>query len=450
MIEAKKQGQEHDCAQIAALVAGLMTGEVPDYQMAAWLMAVRWRGLSRREAADLTDVLVKSGRTIDLLRAGLEPPFVDKHSTGGVGDKLSLVVVPLLMAAGATVVKLSGAGLGHTGGTVDKLASIPGFRVDLGIDEIVQIARATGGCLASQTADLVPADGLIYALRDATATVDSLPLIAASIMSKKLAAGAGTIVLDVKVGKGALLPRVEQGKELAALLVELAAGAGRQAVALLTAMDEPLGRTVGNAIEVNEALEVLRGGGPEDVRRLSLALAAEAMAAAVLVPSSGRALEVARRLLSSGQALERLLRLVKAQGGEPATLERGEGLRLAAQSAEVAAEADGDLVAVDARLVGQAAVALGAGRSRKGQTLDSGAGIRLLVQSGQRIERGQPLAVVYATGEARLAAGIELLRKAFVLSDDPSPAGQAAKPSGTVLQVIRAPQGPPKRDEVRP
>ena len=296
MIEAKKQGQEHEHAQIAALVAGLMNGEVPDYQMAAWLMAVRWRGLSRREAADLTEVLVNSGRTLDLLQAGLAPPFVDKHSTGGVGDKLSLIVVPLLMAAGATVVKLSGAGLGHTGGTIDKLASIPGFRVDLGLDEIVETARATGGCLAAQTADLVPADGIIYALRDATATVDSLPLIAASIMAKKLAAGAGTIVLDVKAGKGAFLPELEQAKELAALLVRLATAAGRQAVALLTAMDEPLGRAVGNAIEVNEALEVLRGGGPEDVRSLSLALAAEAMAAAALAPSTDRALETARQL----------------------------------------------------------------------------------------------------------------------------------------------------------
>ncbi len=446
MIEAKKQGGAHRPDELAGFVRGYCAGEVPDYQMAAWLMAVRWRGLNGDETASLTRAMAASGERLDLAAAGLPEPYVDKHSTGGVGDKLSLIVVPVVIAAGATVVKLSGPGLGHTGGTVDKLEAIPGFRAHLPTDEMFAVARAAGGCMAAHTSKLVPADGMMYALRDATATVDSLPLIAASIMAKKIACGARALVLDVKAGRGAFMRSPGEALELARLMVEIARSAGVSATALLTSMDQPLGRAIGNALEVNEALDVLAGGGPAEVRGLAVALAAHALVVAGLEQGVEGATASAGRLLASGRAMERFQRLVGAQGGvlPPRVAEGNAGLPAAALAKELAAPRTGTIAAVDAYAAGRASVLLGAGRSRKGERVDPGAGIELLCAAGQPVAAGQPLAVLYASDAGRLEFGLETLRHAFTWAEDAGdvltgPPYAAAQPPGSVLGVVAPP-----------
>lgn len=416
LIETKKRGGEHSPTEVRSLVQAYQRGEVPDYQMAAWLMAVRWRGLSPAETEAMTWAMAGSGETLDL--TGLQQPWVDKHSTGGVGDKLTLIVVPLLVAAGATVIKLSGRGLGHTGGTVDKLESIPGMRLFMDPVDLLACARRAGGCLAGHSASLVPADGLVYALRDATATVDSLPLIAASIMSKKLAAGAQTIVFDVKVGRGGLLGDLGASRELAETMVGIAVRAGRKAVALLTSMDQPLGGAVGNALEVNEAAEVLRGGGPPDVRAVSLALSGAALVAAGLAPSEGAGRELSMRLLDNGAALEAFGRIIAAQGGDVrAALDSG-GLPVGRRARVIAASRTGEIAYVDPLVVGTASVLLGAGRNLKGEGVDPGAGVVLHVRGGENVTAGQPLATAYASDITRLEAGAAHLEQAFRWAGD--------------------------------
>lgn len=425
LIEAKKAGAAHSRAELASLLQAMLSGSLPSYQLAAWLMAVRWRGLDREETVDLTQLIASSGRTLDLRAAGLPEPYLDKHSTGGVGDKLTLVVVPILVACGATVVKLSGRGLGHTGGTVDKLEAIPGLRVDMDLETMLACARAAGGCLASHTADLAPADGPLYAMRDVTATADSLPLIAASVLGKKLAGGAQGLVLDVKAGRGAFMGRLDDAVELARLMVDVAGQAGRRAVALVTAMDQPNGRAVGNAAEVNEAVAVLGGGGPDDLRRLALELAAEALPLGGLASGPGAGAAMAAAALDSGRALEALLRMVRQQGGEREAVERlsrgatvarrrtgaEEGIRgrdgglpLAPLLRRIIAIRGGRLEWVNARVVGQAAVLLGAGRRRQGEAVDPGAAVLLRAAAGERIRRGQVLAELYASDQGRLDA----------------------------------------------
>ncbi|MDP2872398.1 MAG: thymidine phosphorylase [Bacillota bacterium] len=433
LIEHKKRGGEHATADIRALVEGYQAGDVPDYQMAAWLMAVRWRGMSLAETEALTWAMAESGERLDL--SGLPRPWVDKHSTGGVGDKLTLIVVPLLVAAGATVIKLSGRGLGHTGGTVDKLGAIPGLRLFMETAELVECARRAGGCLAGHSSSLVPADGLIYALRDVTATVDSLPLIAASIMSKKLASGAETMVFDVKVGRGGLLRNLEEARALARTMLAIAERAGRRAVALLTAMDQPLGMAVGNALEVNEAVEVLRGGGPRDVRLLSVALAGAALWAAGAADSTAGGESEAAVLLDSGAGLRSFEGIIGAQGGDTAAALQPGGLHLRGPGHKVSAPAAGVIMDIDAHAVGMASVVLGAGRSRKGEDVDPGAGVQLHVRAGERVATGQPLATIYAAGQSRLQAGMERLACAFVLAGDntgPSAAPGAVPAKGAL------------------
>lgn len=439
LIEDKKRGREHPPAEIAWLVREFSAGRIPDYQMTAWLMAVCFQGLTATETEALTHAMAASGETLVL--EGLRRPWLDKHSTGGVGDKLSLVIVPLLAAAGATVVKLSGRGLGHTGGTVDKLDSIPGFVTALSKDEILACARRAGGCLAAHSGSLVPADGKMYALRDVTATVDSIPLIAASIMSKKFASGAETIVLDVKVGEGGFLTRMEDARRLARTMVALAAGAGRRATAALTAMDEPIGLAVGNALEVEEACAVLRGEGPRDVRHLSVALAAEALYSSGLCSSPETGAQKAEGLLRSGAGLRALAEIVAAQGGDPAVVYGGGRLPTGRFSGDLRAAEAGTLARVSALAVGRAAVLLGAGRSRKGDPVDPGAGVVLRVKPGTAVGRDDRLATAYAGRPGRLAEGLSQLEQAFIWEQDPvarvSP--RAAGEREGVLEIIRGP-----------
>ena len=387
---------------------GYVRGEVPDYQAAAWLMAVCWRGMSPRETADLTQIMAASGDTLELSHL---PHTVDKHSTGGVGDKTSLVLAPLLASCGATVAKMSGRGLGHTGGTVDKLESIPGFRATLSEREFLAQAREVGVVISGQSKDLAPADGLLYALRDATATVASLPLIASSIMSKKLASGAQSIVLDVKVGSGAFMKTPDEARELAQAMVDIGARAGRNTRALISSMAEPLGYAVGHALEVQEAVRCLKGEGPEDVEELCLTLAAEVLSASGLERSH----EDVAQMLSDGEAYAKFEVWIAAQGG---LVGRLGGLELASQQHHVKAPQSGYVSKVEALKVGEAVKVLGGGRSKKGDTIDLGVGVMLHAKVGDEVEAGEPLVTVYHNMKG-LEEAVRLLEDAFTFSEEP-------------------------------
>lgn len=424
LINRKKNGGELSPEEIRALVGGYLRKEVPDYQVSAFLMAVCWRGMTEAETLALTRVMVESGEVLDW--SGLGRPTVDKHSTGGVGDKTSLVLVPLMAAAGAAFVKMSGRGLGHTGGTLDKLESIPGFRVELEVEEMRAQVERTGCALVGQSARLVPADGALYALRDVTGTVESVPLIAGSIMSKKLAAGAETIVLDVKWGAGAFMPTLEEARELAAAMVRIGTGAGRRTRAVLSPMQEPLGRAVGNALEVREAVETLRGGGPAELWELTLELGVQLLLLSGL--ASGRE-EATRRLVElrdSGAAAERFAELVRAQGGDPRVVSDPDLLPRAPIVREVSPGAEGArwVAGLDARGVGDAALALGAGRRAKGDPVDPAVGVVLRAKVGDRVAPGEPLAEVHARTEEGWREAEAALRAAYRL--EPSPVARPA------------------------
>ena len=404
LIQKKRGGDEHSAADLDALIGGYTRGEVPDYQIAAWLMAVCFQGMTPQETGDLTLSMARSG---DLLDLSSLPNTVDKHSTGGVGDKTSLVLTPMLSALGLTVAKMSGRGLAHTGGTIDKLESIPGWKGELSDEAFLRQAREVGLALVGQSRNLAPADGLLYALRDVTATVDCLPLIASSIMSKKIASGAQTIVLDVKVGAGAFMKTVPQGEELARAMVEIGRHAGRNVRAVLTDMQAPLGRLAGNSLEVQEAIATLMGEGPDDLRALCIELAVEALTAAGF-PEGAR--ERAEATLRHGAALSKFRAFVAAQGGDPEYIDDPTRLDVAPGRAEVSAEAGGYLSAVDALGVGRAVLVLGGGRERKGDAIDHGVGVELLVKPGEAVTAGQPLLRVYHRGGRGLERALELLR----------------------------------------
>lgn len=383
-IETKRDGRTHSEADLRAFVNGVARGEVPDYQAAAWLMAVHFRGLSDEETAVLTDAMAASGDRLDL--SGLAHT-VDKHSTGGVGDKTTLVLAPLLAACGATVAKVSGRGLGHTGGTIDKLESIPGYRTSLHDDEFLDQAREVGVVVTGQSGEMAPADKVLYALRDATATVASLPLIAASVMSKKLAGGAASIVLDVKVGRGAFMADAEQGRALGATMRAIGRHAGRNVRVVLSGMEQPLGLTVGNALEVREAIAALDGGGPDDLRELVVILAAEVLAASGLDADPKRIAAA----LDDGSARRRFDRWIEAQGGD---LDDPNALALAPDRAEIAAPNDGVLADLDALQVGRAVRLLGGGRTRKDDPVDLGVGVELHAKIGSPVRRGEAVATL--------------------------------------------------------
>jgi pyrimidine-nucleoside phosphorylase len=416
LIQRKRDGEELAADEIAELLLAYGRGEVPDYQMAAFCMAVYFRGLSGAETFALCDAMIRSGETVDLGEA-LGRKVVDKHSTGGVGDKTSIAVAPIVAACGVPFGKMSGRGLGHTGGTLDKLESIPGFRVELALDELIDQVRRVGIAIIGQTADLVPADKQLYALRDVTATVDNVSLIAASIMSKKIAAGADAIVLDVKVGSGAFMKSLDDARELAEAMLELGHRAGREVVCLLTDMDQPLGNAVGNALEIREAIATIRGDGPPDFTELVLTASARLLALSDLGLDEGSARERAESATHDGSALEAYRRWIAAQGGDPDE----SVLATAPVVREVAAPKAGVVSRLDAITVGQAAARLGAGRRTKDDAIDHAVGIVCQAKRGDRVGAGDTLAEIHARDEAAAAAAADELLSAYEL-DETAPA----------------------------
>ena len=401
IIRTKRDGGALTDAQIDWVLAAYVRGEVAEEQMAALAMAICWRGMDRREIARWTGAMIDSGRRVVL--NGLDRPTVDKHSTGGVGDKVTLVLTPLVAACGAAVPQLSGRGLGHTGGTLDKLESIPGWRADLTKDQFEAQLRSVGAVVAAAGPDLAPADARLYALRDVTGTVESVPLIAASIMSKKIAEGTGALVLDVKVGSGAFMKNLADARELAETMVALGTDSGVRTSALLTDMSTPLGLAAGNALEVAEAVEVLAGGGPSDVVELTLVLAR------AMLDLVGLSVDPAAAL-ADGRAMDCWRRMVEAQGGDPDA-----ALPVAAETHEVLAPASGVLAEVDAFAVGLAAWRLGAGRARKEDPVSAGAGVTLRQQRGAAVQAGEVLATLHTDDAPRFDGALEALAGAFTI-----------------------------------
>jgi pyrimidine-nucleoside phosphorylase len=416
-IERTRRGEPLGPEAVETFVQGFTRGDIPDYQTAAWLMAVLWRGLHADDLTALTLAMARSGEMLDL--SWLGRPVVDKHSTGGVGDKTTLVVVPIVAACGVPVAKMSGRGLGHTGGTIDKLASIPGFNPELTVTEFQNVLKWCDLVIAGQSADLAPADGKLYALRDVTGTVPSIPLIASSIMSKKLAIGADAILLDVKVGRGAFMQTLPEAEELARTMVAIGAGAGKRTTAVISDMDRPLGRAIGNVLEVIEAIETLQGGGPPDLRTLALHEAASLLVMTGNVSDEGAGMRLAAEMIASGAAFAKLQQMVEAQGGDPHALDDRSHLPHAPVTLTVSAPEEGYLADCDPLAIARAAMHLGAGRERKGDPIDPAVGIVLDAGLGDRIDQGQPLLTVHArTVAAAYAARADLLA-AYRFSPNP-------------------------------
>ncbi len=413
-IEEKRDGKEHTEADLRTWVEGIATGALPDYQIAAWLMAVYLRGMTARETAILTDAMMRSG---ECLTFKLDRPTADKHSTGGIGDKISIPLAPLCAALGLAVPMISGRGLGITGGTLDKLESIYGFNVRLSIPEFQRLTDEVGCCMIGQTDTLAPADRKLYALRDVTGTVPSIPLITASIMSKKLAEGAETLVFDVKFGAGAFMKSAEDAETLAKSLIAAGKHLNRTCRALLTDMNQPLGRTVGNALEIKESIEILEGRGPDDVRELTLLLAAHMAHAAGLFPTLEAAKVAAVEALDNGKALNIFHTMVKAQGGD---LSRG--LPEAKVRIPVPAPMSGYVARVDAEAMGRVALALGAGRTSVDDVLDLAAGVDSLLQQGEYVKEGETLCMLCASDENRAQAQLAKAQAAFSLTEEVPPA----------------------------
>jgi pyrimidine-nucleoside phosphorylase len=416
LIRRKRDGQRLAPEEIAELILGYARGEVPDYQLAAFCMAVYFRGLNGAETFALTDAMIRSGETI-ALGSAVGRTVVDKHSTGGVGDKTSLAVGPIVAACGVPFGKMSGRGLGHTGGTLDKLESIPGFRIELTTDEFVAQVRDVGLAIIGQSVNLVPADKLLYGLRDVTATVDNVSLIAASIMSKKIAAGADAIVLDVKVGDGAFMKRVEDARELAQLMLELGRDAGRQVACMLTDMDQPLGHAVGNALEIRETIATLRGEGPRDFEELVLAAAAHLLSFSDLELDEAAARERAASTIANGSAHAMYQRWITAQGGDPSE----DALATAPVVRDVVADRSGIVEAIGAVDIGLAALRLGAGRRTKDDAIDHAVGIRCLTKRGGAVAAGDVIAEVHARDDASARAAAADVLAAYRLADEPPP-----------------------------
>jgi pyrimidine-nucleoside phosphorylase len=440
IIAGKRDGKELSREEIKFLIDGYVAGVIPDYQVSAWAMAVFFRGMNPAETAALTDVMLTSGSTMDL--SGIPGPLVDKHSTGGVGDKTSLVLAPLAAALGIRDPMMSGRALGHTGGTLDKLEAIPGYRTNLSVEEFRAFLAKDGFAMTGQTKDVVPADRLLYALRDVTATVESIPLITASILAKKAAEGAGALVFDVKYGSGAFMKEASEAEKLARSLVATGTAMGKKIIALLTNMDEPLGNMVGNFLEVEESLDCLEGRGPEDLMEVTLELAARM---AVLGGKAGDAAEgrkLCEQRLASGKPRELFLANVASQGGDPAKLLELRGrwrspvtAVLRARPADVSGSADGSegknasgktgvsketyITRIDAFKVGHAAVSLGVGRSRTEDTVSPTAGIQFHKKSGDRVRNGDPVMTAWAASEEGLAAALPRLEEAVEYGDKP-------------------------------
>lgn len=410
IIEAKRQGKALESEELKEFFQGFLTGEIPEYQMSAFLMAVHFRGMSRGELDLLLDLMVGSGAVLEF--SHLPGPVVDKHSTGGVGDKTSIVLAPIVAALGAFVPMMSGRGLGHTTGTLDKLEAIPGFQTRIPLDEFHGILQAVGVAMIGQTDEIAPLDRRLYSLRDATATVPSLPLIAASIMSKKVAEGLDGLVLDVKTDSGSFLPDLEDSQALARTMVELGEGQGIRTTALITGMDAPLGRAIGNGLETREAMACLAGCGPPDLLELSLALAGEMLYSVGLASTPEEGVTNARRALDDGRGVEKMASLVEAQGGDPSLVEGWERIPTAPAQGVLEAQADGFVGEISPLTLGHGVVALGGGRRRMDDEVDPTVGFVLEVVHGDRVERGQPLGQVHAADAAGLEEGKLILERA--------------------------------------
>jgi pyrimidine-nucleoside phosphorylase len=421
LIERKRDGGALAAGEWRELLARFLQGRVPDYQMSALLMAIVWRGMDDGELTALTEAMLESGARLDW--PGLDLPRVDKHSTGGVGDKVSLVLAPLVASCGVAVPMMSGRGLGHTGGTTDKLESIAGFRTDLTLDEVQAQVREIGVAMFGQSEAIAPADGRLYALRDVTGTVPSIPLIAASIISKKRAEGLDGLVLDVKTGSGAFMPDPDSARSLARAMVRLGEAGGCRTTALITAMDRPLGRAIGNSLELEEALQALTGEGPADLRELTGRLAVEMLLLAKVADTEADAqLEVARAL-ASGRALDKFRQLVEAQGGNPAVVDDPGSLPQATEVELFEASEDGVIGAVDPRPLGRAVVEMGGGRQRLGDAIDHSVGFVVTARPGMKVSAGQPVASVFARDAAGIEIGMQALRAAvrYGAADPPLP-----------------------------
>jgi len=419
IISKKRDGGSLSPEELKFFVSGFTKGEIPNYQMASLLMAIFLRGMDEEETYSLTFSMLRSGRTLDL--SAIPGKKVDKHSTGGVGDKVSLVLAPAVAAAGAVVPMISGRGLGHTGGTLDKLESIPGFNTQLSIEEFKRNLSRIGVSIIGQTPELAPADAKIYALRDVTATVDSIPLIASSIMSKKLAADLNALILDVKVGRGAVFNQEELAFQLARAIIGIGSRMGKKVRALVTDMDQPLGRMVGNSLEMREAIEALRGEGPEDLMEVTIALGAQML---ILVQEAKEIEDAKNRLrgvIESGEALSKFREMVEAQGGDPRVIDDYRLFPQAKLRIEVKAESSGYIASLDARKVGWAVVALGGGRKDLSSQIDYSVGIELIRKRGEETKRGENLALIYASQEEEAREAQLLVQDAYQLSEEPSP-----------------------------
>jgi pyrimidine-nucleoside phosphorylase len=417
VIRKKRDGGELSRFEIDSLIAAYTQGSIPDYQVSAWLMAVVLRGMTRGETAALTDAMLRSGEVLDL--SGIATKKVDKHSTGGVGDKTSLVLAPLAAVAGVTVPMISGRGLGHTGGTLDKLEAIPGFNVNLPVPEFRRVLEVCGCAMIGQTAEIAPADRKLYALRDVTGTVESPYLICASIMSKKMAEGIDALVLDVKTGSGAFMKSEKDAAFLAELMVETGERMGKRTVALITDMDQPLGNMIGNALEVVEVVDVLRGGGPQDLRDLCLELAAWMLHLGGVSKTVAEGKQESAKLLASGKALERFREMVELQGGDPRVVDEPKTLPQARHSQQVLSAKDGYIASLQCEQVGTACVILGGGRERKEDSVDPAVGIVLHRKVGDRVAAGEPIATIYYNSGSRVERAQQLLEESCGISDSP-------------------------------
>lgn len=418
VILKKRNGGRLTRDEIDFFVQGYTRDRIPDYQAAAFLMAIFFKGMDREETLWLTEAMLHSGDVVDL--SAIPGVKTDKHSTGGVGDKTTLVIGPVVASYGVPVAKMSGRGLGHTGGTIDKLESIPGFRTNLTSQEFLNHVKEIGLAVAGQTGNLAPADKKFYALRDVTGTVDNISLIAASIMSKKLASGSDAIVLDVKTGSGAFMKTIEDAKNLARMMVDIGHGAGRKVVALLTEMDRPLGLAIGNALEVSEAVEVLQGGGPADLKELCVELSANML----LLSGKGtleECREMAAKAIANGSALQKLVEMVKKQGGDPEAVINPQKLPQAPVRVEWKAETSGYIHSMQAEKLGMASLVLGAGRKTKDDTIDPSAGIVLRKKTGERIEKGETLAILHTSHEQSIQEATDILNASLQVDETPAP-----------------------------
>ncbi len=423
LIIKKRNGFELSKEELASIIDGFISGEIPDYQISAFLMAVFFEGMNSTETAIFTDIMMRSGELIDL--SEIDGVKVDKHSTGGVGDKTTLILAPLVAAAGVPVAKMSGRGLGHTGGTLDKMESIKGLSVDMTREEFIDCVNRIKIAVCGQNANLVPADKKLYALRDVTGTVENTSLIASSIMSKKLACGADAIVIDIKVGHGAFMKTVEDAEALAKIMIDIGSEMNRKVIAVITSMSEPLGFTIGNALEVKEAIDTLKGNGPEDLTELCLELGSHMLVLGEVAKTQSEAVKILKKLIDSGAAFDKFKELVKAQGGDTSVIDQPDLLPDTQFSETYKSKKEGYISELNALDIGLASVKLGAGRETKASIIDHGAGIVLKKKIGDYVKKDEALAILYSNNSANFTKAIEFMDRAYKISE--------AKPSNKPL-----------------